>query len=369
VDVAVETAIWKMTDAGPQPLTFSRLGLESSLEDMIVADPGMIGLEPLVIGRQVTTAFGGFVDVLGVDVDGRLHVVELKRDRTPRNVVAQTLDYAAWVADLGLDQVATLYAEHNDGAELEDAFAERFSAPLPDVFNPEHQLTIVASELDPASERIMEYLAERFDVPMNAVFFRHFTDGENKYLTRTWLLSADEAAAVTPTARRSKKMRPWNGRDFYVIQGSRDDGGRRWKIAHRYGLLSAGGGRWYWRPLRNLTPGKRVFAYVGGIGYVGVGVVTGQMTPAREATVEVDGRQLSIIDAPDVDDRFTDRARSEDDEITEMVVPVRWDHAVSPENAVSAPGLFASQVTVCKLRDDRTIETVVEQFGLTDHDT
>ncbi len=367
--MAVETAIWKMTDAGPQPLTFSRLGLEATLEDMIVADPATIGLELLVIGRQVTTAFGGFIDVLGVDVDGRLHVVELKRDRTPRDVVAQTLDYAAWVADLGLDQVATAYAEHNNGAELEDAFAERFSAPLPDVFNPEHQLTIVASELDPASERIVEYLAERFDVPINAVFFRHFADGENKYLTRTWLLSADEAEAAAPTTRRRKKMRPWNGRYFYVIQGSRDDGGRRWEIAHRYGLLSAGGGRWYWRPLRNLTPGKRVFAYVGGIGYVGVGVVTGQVTPARHATVDVDGRQLSLLDAPGVDGWFTDRARSEDDEVTEMVVPVRWNYAVALEDAVSAPGLFASQVTVCKLRDERTIETVIQQFGLTDLDT
>ena len=55
----------------------------------------------------------------------------------------------------------------------------------------------------------------------------------------------------------------------------------RWAIASKYGLLNAGGGSWYWKPLRNLTPGKRVFAYVGGAGYVGIGRVTGEMIPAR----------------------------------------------------------------------------------------
>jgi RecB family endonuclease NucS len=38
----------------------------------------------MVIGRQVHTGYGGFVDVLGVDLEGRVHVIELKRDRTPR---------------------------------------------------------------------------------------------------------------------------------------------------------------------------------------------------------------------------------------------------------------------------------------------
>jgi hypothetical protein len=61
----------------------------------------------------------------------------------------------------------------------------------------------------------------------------------------------------------------------------------RWELASKYGFLSAGGGSWYWKPLKNLTPGKRVFAHVGGAGYVGVGVVEGEMIPARDAFVGV----------------------------------------------------------------------------------
>lgn len=65
--MGVETAIWKMTDAGPQPLAYSRLDLEARLEDMLVADPSMVGLDILVVGRQIMTGAGGYIDVLGVD--------------------------------------------------------------------------------------------------------------------------------------------------------------------------------------------------------------------------------------------------------------------------------------------------------------
>lgn len=368
--MSVQTAIWRMTEGGPVPLEFAKLDLESRLEDLIVADPGMAGLDLLVIGRQVTTTYGGCIDMLGVDADAQLHVVELKRDRTPRDVVAQTLDYGSWATGLTLDEVTALFAEHNDGAALEDSFAERFSAPLPDVFNPDQQLTVVASELDAASDRIVEYLAERFGVPINAVFFRHFHDGGNQYLTRTWLLAPEEAAAASPRAKRRRgAVRPWNGRDFYVIQGTGQEGRNlRWEIARRYGLLNAGGGSWYWKSMRNLTPGKRVFAYVGKCGYVGVGVVDGTIAPARDVEVEVDGQMVPLPDAPGVDERFARRAQSTDDEVTEMVVPIRWIKTRPVEEAISETGLFASQVTACKLRDERTIEVLEDRFDLDEDD-
>ena len=47
----------------------------------------MSGTDLLIIGRQVPTGFGGFIDLLALDAEGRVHVLELKRDRTPRDVV------------------------------------------------------------------------------------------------------------------------------------------------------------------------------------------------------------------------------------------------------------------------------------------
>lgn len=359
----MEMAIWRMSDEGPVQLGPSQLKLESRLEDMLLAEPAMIGADLLVLGRQVRTEYGGFIDLLAIDSDARVHVLELKRDMTPRDVVAQTLDYGSWVQNLTLQDLERIYAEHHDdGGQFDEDFARRFYVPLPDVVNAEQQFTIVASALDPASDRIVEFLAESYGVPINAVFFRHFSDDGREYLARTWLLDPVEAEAKSARPSRSK-LRPWNGRDFYVVLGRVDQqGGERWPLARRYGLLCAGGGSWYWKPLKNLKPGHRVFASVGGAGYVGVGTVTGEMIAARDAVVQIDGRSVPLPEAPGLPTWFAERLLSDDDEVTEKLVPVAWDVTRSIDEAVTTPGIFAQQVTACKLRDERTIEFLQQAF-------
>lgn len=360
--MAVEMAVWRMTDDGPHPLASSPLDLEERLEDMLAADPSMSGIDLLVIGRQVRTGFGGSIDLLGLDADGRAHVLELKRDRTPRDVVAQALDYGSWVKDLSLEDLEQIYLDYyGEETDLDGAFAERFGSPLPDVVNADQQFTIAASELDPISDRIVEFLAESYDVPINAVFFRHFSDDGRDYLARTWLLDPQQAGDKAARPSRSKS-RPWNGRDFYVVLG-RKERSNRWSIASKYGLLTAGGGSRYWKPLRHLAPGKRVFAYVGKVGYVGIGRVTGTMIPARDARVEIDGQQHPAIDQPEFE-KIRQGAVSDDPEVTEMAVPVEWTVSRRLEEAVFEKGLFSSPVTACKLRDENTIKTVEAAFGL-----
>ena len=123
----------------------------------------MSGIDLLIIGRQVQTGYGGYIDLLGLDADGRAHVLELKRDRTPRDAVAQALDYGSWVKDLSLEDLEQLYLDHHgDETKLDEAFAERFGSPLPNVVNADQQFMIVASELDPTSDRIVEFLAESY---------------------------------------------------------------------------------------------------------------------------------------------------------------------------------------------------------------
>ncbi|MCE2530326.1 MAG: hypothetical protein J4G11_10760 [Acidimicrobiia bacterium] len=138
----------------------------------------------------------------------------------------------------------------------------------------------------------------------------------------------------------------------------------RWSMARKYGLLSAGGGSRYWKPVRHLTPGKRVFAYVGGAGYVGIGRVTGEMMPARDARVEADGTLQPLVDQPELSTEKWNDAASEDPELAEMVVPVEWLGTRPIEEAIWEKGLFSSQHVACKLRDENTIRTVEAAFGL-----
>jgi hypothetical protein len=351
----VEMAMWRMTSAGPQLLESSRLDFEERLEDMIVNDPTLIGLPIMVLGRQVPTEYGGFVDVLGMDAEGRIHVIEVKRDRTPREVVAQILDYGSWAQDVTLAGASEIFAA-KIGGSLEEAFADHFSAAMPDAFNADQQLTIVASELDAASDRIVEYLASRYDVPLNAVFFRHFKDGSNEYLARTWLRPPEEAEAKR--GGKGTKVRPWNGQDYYVVLGTTARH-NRWPTCEKYGFVSAGGGSFYTKPLRNLVKGNRVFAYVGSAGYVAIGTVTGSLQPL--AAVMVDSS--SVLDQPDLPAWMREQAAADGD-MGEWIVPVEWVKTRPLADAVWQKGLFASQVTVCKLRDERTIEHVCQAFGM-----
>jgi hypothetical protein len=363
--VPVEMAIWRMSTAGPVALEFGQLGKEQRLEDMLATDLSLTGMDLLVVGRQVPTDFGGFVDILAVDSDAHVHVLELKRDKTPRDVVAQVLDYGSWAQSLTLDTVRSIFVAKS-GKDFEAAFAEHFAAPVPDVFNADQQLTIVASELDAASDRIVTYLAASYGVPVNAVFFRYFVDGSTEYLARTWLIPPGEAESKHKTAGLARHVRPWNGRDFYAILGNMEHGPERWESAARFGFVGAGGGSHYWKPLRNLAPGNRVFAYVGGAGYVGVGEVTGTIVPLRDLETEVGGIVRRVVDQPKLRELLRDRAASTDDEKTEYAVPVRWFKTRTVTDAVPPTGLFSSPVTVCKLRDDRTIEVVSQAFGITE---
>jgi RecB family endonuclease NucS len=66
-----------------------------------VKDPSMLGIDVLLVGRQVTTASYGRIDLLAIDDEANLVVLELKRNKTPREIVAQALDYASWVSGNG----------------------------------------------------------------------------------------------------------------------------------------------------------------------------------------------------------------------------------------------------------------------------
>jgi hypothetical protein len=291
-----------------------------------------------------------------------LVVVELKRDRTPRDVVAQVLDYASWVENLSYDDIAGIYSENNGGKELEQAFAEAFEDNPPDELNQNHELIVVASELDPSTERIINYLSDNYGVPVNAVFFRYFRDGDSEFLTRSWLIDPLEVEAKASRATKQKKRESWNGRDFYVSLG---EGPRRtWEDCVKYGFISGGGGRWYSQTLQSLVPGARVFVNIPKTGYVGVGTVTGKSTPVTEFKVNVDDRDVPILEVSLAATEVSKPGEGPDD--YEYFVPVDWTKTLPKDQAYWEKGLFASQHTACRLRNRFTLERLVRHFGLED---
>lgn len=202
----IETKVWKHEDGKLKELAQSAPDTENQLEDWIAADATIISPDLLLIGRQVQTKYGGVVDFLGIDSEGNPVVIELKRDKTPRDVVAQALDYASWIRQMSREEVEEI-ATNYLGQSLESAFSSMFSSPLPDFINESHRIIIVAAKLDAASERIVRYLSEEYQVGINVVFFSCFRDNEgNLFIGRSWLMEPEEVEdrASDRTKRRMK---------------------------------------------------------------------------------------------------------------------------------------------------------------------
>ena len=82
----IEVGIWRI-DSGFTRLVSASLDKELKLEEALVKDIGIVSPDIMLIGRQVSTDSGGKIDLLGIDAEGNLHALELKRDKTPREAV------------------------------------------------------------------------------------------------------------------------------------------------------------------------------------------------------------------------------------------------------------------------------------------
>ncbi len=172
-------------DAKPARLKPGAIDLEQRLEDWLTGDIDIVASDILVISRQAHTAWGSRLDLLAIDREGNLVIVELKRDQTLRDTVAQAIEYAAWAATLSYDQVRELASRHFGSEDaLEDRFQERFGAELPETLNQAQRILVVAPTIDEVTETVVNYLAEAFKMPINAVGFDVFGEPGNLTLVR-----------------------------------------------------------------------------------------------------------------------------------------------------------------------------------------
>ena len=330
---------------------------------MIVAAPRILSDEWMLIGRQ-EVAGNGRLDLLAIAPDGALVLIELKREKTPREVVAQALDYACWVEKLEASDVAGIYARFAPGRDLAADFLARFGQPLDeDTLNDSHQIVIVATHLDQSSERIVQYLGDK-GIAINVLCFQIFAHGEHQLLSRTWLMDPVQAqvSAATPARAGTREREPWNG-EFYACFGHGES--RDWAEGRRYGFLCAGGGSWYSNTLNLLSPGDHVWVKVPGSGFVGVGEVTGLREPISAfhiATEEGDQPATEVLQGGNYHRQYAD-----DPERMEYFVPIRWLHSVPLEQAVNEIGMFGNQNTVCKPTTPKwrtTVERLKDRWGV-----
>ena len=205
--MGTEIRTWQIVDGGLSPLDASLVSegrTESyDLEAWIASDPSVVRPGLLVIGRQVSTNSGP-LDLLAVDATGALVIIELKRDRLPREALAQAIDYASDVASWGVDKLSEVCAKHL-GDTLDEAMAEAF--PTMDLeslnINESQRIILVGFSIEASLERMIEWLSDSFGVGINAVILHYSkTLGGDELLTRTTVISEE----VEEQRTRKKKF-------------------------------------------------------------------------------------------------------------------------------------------------------------------
>ena len=102
---------------------FASLGFQErrDIQEWVAANPGILGEDLLIIGKE----FSGFdrtderLDLLAVDADGKLVVIELKRDDSGADAHWQAIKYASYLKHATTEDIVAMLADHEKTSESE----------------------------------------------------------------------------------------------------------------------------------------------------------------------------------------------------------------------------------------------------------
>ena len=192
-----DVKLWEIVEDTLKPVasdSFASNNLETQLEKWIAdGDSSILGDRVLIIARQLLIPGVGRLDLLGIDQSGALVVIELKRDRTPREAVAQALDYASWLSLADESQISD-WAELYLKKSLSGSFCDYFEVDeFPELSCQRHRVLLVAPRLDTSAERIITYLADQYGVEINAIFFQYALLSNGKEILARAMLVPESA--------------------------------------------------------------------------------------------------------------------------------------------------------------------------------
>jgi hypothetical protein len=312
------------------------------------------------------------IDLLGLDKQGNLVVIELKRGETGVHMELQAVRYAAMVSTMTFDQAVATYASllREPDFEARDRILAHlgWSEANEDEFAQDVRLVLLSEDYSRELTSSVLWLNQK-GLDITAFRVGAYKLGDRLLMEFQQIIPLKEAEdyqvkvrnkqLVEQTARRAQVA--WNG-EFYANYGGEH---RNWDDARRYGFISAGGRDWFSRTLRLLQPGGRVWVNRPGMGYVGVAEVLGPPVPATDFKVDTTQGPRLYLEVGNISDHMASYAR--DPERMEYFVPVRWLKTVEERDAVREAGLFGNQNSAAKPTTPgwlSTVEYLKDRFGL-----
>jgi hypothetical protein len=168
--------------------------LENSPNVLLDEDEGSI----IWIGRQVSAIVGEsglYPDLIGIDASGDLVLVELKKGKTPREVIAQILEYSSWGSSLDdddLNRITQAYYRKFDcdfNKSLQDLFKEAFYSDVDEEpvveFNRNQKLFIVAEQVSPIIAEVALHLREKYNIDISCLEYEILKSKQAEFFIST----------------------------------------------------------------------------------------------------------------------------------------------------------------------------------------
>lgn len=210
--------------------------------------------------------------------------------------------------------------------------------------------------------------------PIIKVIAKNLTEREAFLIEKTLIWKLGRTLTNVSSGHFADKFRPHNtmhkdlfGFDYQngIYFFNVDERSRRsWADRKKYGFLSAGGGKKWGEQIRSLHEGDVVVAYLGGKGYVGVGVVTQEAVMAKDFRVR--GKKLGELNL--ISKHMLENIH--DPEKAEYIVKVSWKAACAPSEAKwdKNKGLFAARMAKASLQNQRATLDFIEHAFKVDFD-
>ena len=200
------------------------IGREKPLEEFLEENPTLIQKDMFIIGRQVTTADGKYIDLLGIDKSCSVIIIELKKDdKNQREVIAQILQYAEWIhRDVDsdeLNQIAKKYFKKYRPDEEFTTLRKKFESTFgfePESLNESQKLYIIAPEIDEQTIKVAEYL-ELQSLDINCLKVERHVDGTGETVNVTFVVGGKRAKIRSDKLHRPEHPNlDWN---YYTMYG------------------------------------------------------------------------------------------------------------------------------------------------------
>lgn len=222
-----------------EEVEFSQLGFRERqhIQEWVAANPGILGEDLLIIGKE----FSGFdrtnerLDLLAVDTDGKLVVIELKRDDTGADVHWQAIKYASYLYRASSTDIIDMLADHEEvpKSEAENRLLQHLDSGNLDILNNDQHIILASHRFAPEAISAVLWLNEKISGKdlITCVQLTPYRDAEtgSLYIQTSTIIPVpgvedyvigvgDSPSKSEPTIRRTRSPRQYKNKDDEVTR-------------------------------------------------------------------------------------------------------------------------------------------------------